>query len=67
MDDRPNQIFAHNSNSYDFGIKIPKPIGWWILDPSGAEYGTRFLVYSKPTNQQIKTTEELLGWRWVDA
>ena len=44
----------------------PKPVGFWILDPRGA-VKTQFAMYSRPTDQQIKNTEELLGWKWKDA
>jgi hypothetical protein len=46
--------------------KPPEPVGFWILDPQGA-WKTHFSMYSKPTDQQIKNTEELLGWKWKDA
>jgi len=26
-----------------------------------------FSMYQKPTDEQIKNTEELLGWKWKDA
>jgi len=44
----------------------PKPVGFWILDPNPGTH-TRFSIYKKPTDQQIKHTEELLGWKWQDA
>ena len=39
-----------------------QPVGrWWI--------GDNFCIglYKRPTDQQIKNTEELLGWKWEDA
>jgi len=52
-------------NEYTFA-KPPKPVGYWILDPQGV-WKTQFAMYSKPNEQQIKNTEELLGWKWKDA
>ena len=46
--------------------KPPEPVGYWILDPQGV-WKTQFAMYSKPTDEQIKNTEELLGWKWKDA
>jgi hypothetical protein len=50
---------------YSFA-KPPEPVGYWILDPQGL-WKTQFAMYSKPTDEQIKNTEELLGWKWKDA
>jgi hypothetical protein len=47
-------------------IKPPEPVGYWILDPGGVAR-TQFPMYSKPTDEQIKNTEQLLGWKWKDA
>ena len=44
----------------------PKPVGSWVLDSGGVVH-TQFLMYSKPTDEQIKNTEQLLGWKWKDA
>jgi hypothetical protein len=46
--------------------KTPKPVGRWILYPQTTPYIT-FAVYHKPTDEQIKNTEQLLGWKWEDA
>ena len=45
--------------------KPPEPVGYWILDPGGVVH-TRFAMYVKLTDQQIKNTEELLGWKWKE-
>jgi len=45
--------------------KQPNVIGFWRLY-GGSESWTQFAMYSKPTDEQIKNTEELLGWVWVD-
>jgi hypothetical protein len=47
----------------------PKPVGAWVIDPSGGEgHGpcTMFHVYRKPTDEQIKNTETMFGWKWKD-
>jgi len=44
----------------------PKPVGRWVLYPQATPY-ISFAVYHKPTDEQIKNTEELLGWKWEDA
>jgi len=45
--------------------KFPDPVGYWILDPGGSPY-TKFAMYRRPTDEQIKNTEELLGWSWKE-
>jgi hypothetical protein len=44
---------------------LPKPVGYWLL--YGGNSGMQFAMYQKPTDEQIKNTEELLGWKWKDA
>jgi hypothetical protein len=44
----------------------PTPVGAWVLY-SGAPSTTKFMMYAKPTDEQIKNTEELLGWKWADV
>ena len=44
----------------------PKPIGFWVLYP-GASTHTRFAMYLRPTDEQIRNTEALLGWGWEEA
>ena len=53
------------AGSYTFA-KPPEPVGYWIFDVQGV-WKTQLAMYSKPTEQQIKNTEELLGWKWKDA
>jgi hypothetical protein len=49
-------------------VKPSEPIGYWILYPGLHSAGsTRFAMYKRPTDEQIKNTEELLGWGWVEA
>ena len=44
----------------------PKPVGFWVLYPGNATQ-TRFAMYLRPTYEQIKNTESLLGWGWEEA
>jgi len=44
----------------------PKPVGYWVLYPQGTPH-VQFAMYHKPTDEQIKNTEQLLGWKWEDA
>lgn len=44
----------------------PEPVGYWVLYPHSTPY-TKFAMYAKPTDEQIKNTEELLGWKWEDV
>lgn len=53
----------------DFNFYIPpQPVGGWVLDPpdnpTGAGPCILFSVFRKPTEQQIKNTEETFGWKW---
>ena len=50
---------------YKFAVS-PKPIGYWRLYGDVPPF-TQFVMYKKPTDEQIKNTEELLGWTWEDA
>jgi len=54
-----------NTTHYKF-VEPTKPVGAWILYP-GAPWTTRFTMYAKPTDEQIKNTEQLLGWKWEDV
>lgn len=47
-------------------VESAKPVGSWVLYPQATPY-IKFAVYHKPTDEQIKNTEELLGWKWEDA
>lgn len=50
-----------------YTIALPqKPVGYWVLYPN-ATLHTQFSMYHKPTDEQIKNTEQLLGWQWRDA
>ena len=41
-------------------LDIPKPVGAWDLGKF------QFSVYRRPTDEQIKNTEEMFGWKWMD-
>ena len=47
-------------------VMPPTPVGWWCLYQVQG-YSTQFAVWDKPTDEQIKNTEELLGWKWKEA
>jgi hypothetical protein len=47
-------------------VESAKPVGSWVLYPQVTPY-IKFAVYHKPTDEQIKNTEELLGWKWEDS
>lgn len=42
-----------------------QPVGYWVLYPEVLTI-TKFAMYHKPTPEQIKNTQELLGWGWED-
>jgi hypothetical protein len=43
----------------------PKAVGSWRLG-HGEAYYTQFPIFVRPTDEQIKNTEELLGWKWIE-
>ena len=47
-------------------LPLPKPVGFWLLYP-GEGPKTKFAMYQRPTDEQIKNTEALLGWGWEDV
>jgi len=54
-------------NKYELVLHdAPKPVGYWVLYPQTIPY-TSFAMYHKPTDEQIKNTEQLLGWEWRDT
>lgn len=52
------------TGKYTF-YQLPKPVGAWVLDPGGV-INTQFAMHSKPTDEQIKNTEAMLGRKWKD-
>lgn len=60
-------IPVKTSETGTFTLAVPpKPVGYWVLYPN-TPYQTRFAMYARPTDEQIKATETLLGWGWEDA
>jgi hypothetical protein len=57
-------ISPENLSDYDYVVPnvldIRKPVGTWDLG------NFSFSVYRRPTDEQIKNTEEFFGWKWVD-
>ena len=52
----------------DTGFTIYKPtppVGFWRLSDSTMSFS--IAMYSKPTDEQIRNTEALLGWKWENA
>ena len=45
----------------EFLPQNPHYVGWWILGDS-----CHFSMLTKPTDEQIKNTEEMFGWKWKD-
>jgi hypothetical protein len=52
------------SSTNDFpksvAISLPKPAGAWDLGKFHIQ------VFRRPTDEQIKNTEEMFGWKWMD-
>ena len=46
-------------------VQQPKAVGNWVLY-ANAPQTLKFRMYAKPTDEQIKNTEALLGWKWED-
>ena len=57
--------YTYSSGQLAFATQ-PKPVGYWVMYP-GSAWKTMFTIYHRPTDEQIKNTEELLGWGWEDA
>jgi hypothetical protein len=58
-------LVTENQFGYTVIASPPEPDGYWEI---GGGYSTyRFAIYKKVTDQQIKNTEELLGWKWIDG
>jgi hypothetical protein len=55
-----------NPPTFTFATVPPKPAGYWVLYP-GSAGKTKFATYLRPTDEQIKNTEALLGWGWEEA
>ena len=58
---------AVDTKTVQFTVHEPsKPVGYWVLYP-GPGSTFQIAVYNRPTDEQIKNTEQLLGWTWVEA
>lgn len=44
-------------------INVPKPVGYWHIDLDK----TYFAMFTKPTDEQIRNTEQMFGWKWKDV
>ena len=60
------QYAPHNLVRYAIATPQPKPVGYWVLYEN-APVKTKFAMYHKPTDEQIRNTEQLLGWKWEDV
>jgi hypothetical protein len=46
----------------------PKPVGWWQITPDvNGGWSTRFAVYAPLEPKHIKNTEEMFGWKYLEA
>ena len=62
----PHWGFARGPvEAYTF-YEPPKPVGYWKLGYNGV-CCTKFSMYKRPTDEQIKNHYEMLGWEWEDA
>lgn len=53
---------------WQFAPQIPPTVGFWRLDNDETHAGAfQIAMRKKPTDQQIKNTEEAFGWKWIDA
>ena len=57
--------YKDQAGTMEGSIKISEPIGYWKIG-DGYSY-MRFAIYKRFTPEQIKNTEELLGWVWVEG
>lgn len=53
---------------YTFIPQPIQPVGYWQLDNGDSPAGSfRIAMRMKPTDEQIKNTEQMFGWKWIDA
>ena len=55
-----------NPTTFTFSALPKPPVGYWVLYP-GSPMKIKFAVYLRPTDEQIKNTEALLGWGWEQS
>ena len=65
MNEETNKLLYTSNKAYKL-YEPPKPIGYWCLYRTEG-FSTQFAMYDKPTAEQIKNTENALGWVWRDA
>jgi hypothetical protein len=59
--------FTSGGKEYMF-VKPPKVVGWWQITPDvDGGWSTKFAVYKKPEEHHIKNTEDMFGWKWIEA
>ena len=60
-------IIDNNLQQYTIDTP-PKPVGWWQITPSvRGGWSTRFAVYAPLEERHIKNTEEMFGWKYLEA
>ena len=64
-ENHPSELIAAPVPTLYFAAP-PKPVGFWVLYPGNA-LQTRFGMFVRPTDEQIRNTEALLGWGWEEA
>ena len=58
--------FIPNENVQIYTIATPpEPIGYWKIG-NGYSYMS-MAMYKRFTPEQVKNTEELLGWEWIEG
>ena len=63
--ENPFSELIANPPTFTF-IAPPKAVGFWVLYPGNATK-IRLTMFVRPTDEQIKNTEALLGWGWEEA
>jgi hypothetical protein len=53
-------VSAHSVSARSV-LHTPKPVGAWIIGET-----LQIAVTHRVTDEQIKNTEEMFGWKWVD-
>lgn len=67
MEDNGHTVSPNELDTWKI-VKIvgpPDPVGFWTMGEKSG-YCTRFAMFVKPTDEEIRNTEKLLGWKWKD-
>lgn len=64
MEDNSHTVSPNELDTWKI-VGPPDPVGFWIMGERSG-YGTRFPMFVKPTDEEIRNTEKLLGWKWKD-